>query len=243
MIKGYSNLMKFKVVILSVVCLAVTIAWPGWRAELRAQGGYGYGTDTGYGYGYGYDSTDTSTTTGTETSDTTTDPTVPTTTTTDTGTSTCSCTDTATDTGADGCDVTPCDPCRRTIPCGPDTGDDSAKQFEADIDVIPCVSPNVIKAGARGLVTVILKGSKDLDIRKVDTGSIAFAGAKPVKFFIKHVTCRCEKRDFKKDMILIFKRCDLALTTGDIEVTLTGKTLTGAQFTGKDSVKVVDCQK
>jgi hypothetical protein len=42
MINGYSSLMRIKVLLLSVLCLAVTLFWPGWRSELKAQGNYGY---------------------------------------------------------------------------------------------------------------------------------------------------------------------------------------------------------
>lgn len=45
MIRGCSHLIKYKIIGLAIICLAVTVLWPGWRADLRACDG-----DNGYGY-------------------------------------------------------------------------------------------------------------------------------------------------------------------------------------------------
>ena len=45
MIRGCSYLMRYKIIGLAIICLAVSVLWPGWRADLRACDG-----DSGYGY-------------------------------------------------------------------------------------------------------------------------------------------------------------------------------------------------
>jgi hypothetical protein len=110
------------------------------------------------------------------------------------------------------------------------------------MDVIPCVSPNVIRVGTKGHISVVIKGSKKLDVRTIDTGSILLGDAKPVKYFTADISCNLIK-DLRKDLVLIFNRCDLLLDAGMTEITLTGETLKGASITGTDSIKVIDCTK
>ena len=45
MIRGCSHLIKYKIIGLAIICLAVTVLWPGWRADLRASTDYGYNDD------------------------------------------------------------------------------------------------------------------------------------------------------------------------------------------------------
>jgi hypothetical protein len=177
-------------------------------------------------HGYSATETETATTTETETA-TTTETETTTTTETETATTTETDTETATDTATDTETAT-------------DTDNGADMDGSVDIDIIPCLSPNIVRTGTKGYVSVVIKGSETLDVRTIDTGSILFANAKPVKWYVHNISCNCSQIDFRKDLLLIFNRADLALDTNMTEITLTGETLSGEYFTGTDTVKVVN---
>jgi hypothetical protein len=50
-----SRIMTIMTLVVALACVALSIVWPQWRAELGAQS-YGYGC-AAFGYGYGYTAT------------------------------------------------------------------------------------------------------------------------------------------------------------------------------------------
>ncbi len=265
MIKHISKLLKFKVIILAVLCFSVAVAFPQWRSQLKTQGYYGY--EESGGFEENFDSEE-----GSE-FDVNTD-TVP-----GDADSGGFEEDFDSEEGGDfeeNTDIVPgdsggfeedfdseeggdfesttdsetdCTPDKNTgrkkccgLPCGP-AREPKLRDIEVDIDIVPCLIPNKIKIGSRGLVRVVIHGSKRLNVKTIDTGSILFAGAKPVRWHLKHVICSCGGKDLEKDMILVFRRCELNLDTTSTEAVLTGETLTGTTFTGTDTVEIFDCTR
>lgn len=108
-------------------------------------------------------------------------------------------------------------------------------ELEAVIDIKPGSDVNSINLKSKGVVPVAILTTDDFDALAVDSESIMFAGAYPVRWQIEDVD-----GDGDDDILLHFKTADMTdLSPGSIEAILTGSTLEGVPFSGLDSVNIV----
>ena len=103
-----------------------------------------------------------------------------------------------------------------------------------DIDIKPGSYPNPINLGSKGVVPVALLATDALDLRTLDPESVAFAGARAVRWTQEDVD-----GDGDLDMLFFFNTMDLGLTRASTRATLTGMTNAGVVFQGTDTVKIV----
>jgi hypothetical protein len=109
------------------------------------------------------------------------------------------------------------------------------------IDVKPGGSPNTIKLGSKGNVTVAILGSASFDAATVDPSTVTLEGASPAVNKKGKASVYTEDVNFDgfPDLVLQFKISDLQLTTQDAQVLLEGETFADEPFSGFDSVKVI----
>lgn len=106
--------------------------------------------------------------------------------------------------------------------------------FIVQIDIKPGVYPNSINLESKGVVPVAILSTADFDARTVDSTTVKFAGASPIKRKIVDVDY-----DGRLDMLLYFNIQDLNLDINSTEATLTGDTDDGKHIIGTDSLSVV----
>jgi len=104
------------------------------------------------------------------------------------------------------------------------------------IDIKPGSFPNPINLESKGNVPVAILSSPTFDAATVDRGTVEFAGAPglPIGGSPEDVN-----GDGLIDVVLHFETQDLDLQPDDTEACLTGKTLSGQEFKGCDSVNIV----
>jgi len=102
------------------------------------------------------------------------------------------------------------------------------------IDVKPGCNPNTINLMSKGVVPVALLSEGNFKAGDIDTGSVEFAGASPVRSTLCDVD-----GDGDMDMLFHFKTQDLDLNEESTEAELTFTTTGGEQITATDSVKIV----
>jgi len=108
-------------------------------------------------------------------------------------------------------------------------------ELEALIDIKPGSNINSINLKSKGLVPVAVLTTEDFDALSVDADSVIFAGAPAVRFRIEDVD-----GDGNGDMLLHFKTAHLReLKSGCTEAVLTGMTVDGTPFSGRDTVRIV----
>ena len=83
---------------------------------------------------------------------------------------------------------------------------------------------------------VAVISSPTFDASTIDPSTVKFAGAPALSIGggpedVNH--------DGRPDMVLLFETAALQLTTEDTQACLAGKTVTGVQFRGCDSVRVI----
>ncbi|MCX5885360.1 MAG: DUF1566 domain-containing protein [Proteobacteria bacterium] len=108
--------------------------------------------------------------------------------------------------------------------------------LNVDIDIKPGGFPNSINLKSKGNVPVAILSSPTFDASTVDRGTVEFAGAPALSIggWPEDVNS-----DGLMDLVLHFSTQSLNLTSGDTEACLTGKTLSGQEFKGCDSVNIV----
>ncbi len=104
------------------------------------------------------------------------------------------------------------------------------------IDIKPGSFPNSINLRSKGNVPVAILSSSTFDATTIDRDTVVFAGASPLPI---GQTPQDVNGDGLMDVVLHFKTQDLNLQLGDTEACLTGKTLSGQEFEGCDSVRIV----
>ena len=102
------------------------------------------------------------------------------------------------------------------------------------IDIKPGSYPNSINLKSKGVIPVGVLTTYAFEASMVDPNTVLFAGAKPVRWALEDIY-----RDGFIDMIFHFKTQELMLYKDSTEATLTGYTLDGFYFEGKDSVSIV----
>jgi hypothetical protein len=119
------------------------------------------------------------------------------------------------------------------ITTGPALND--AGTAEVLIDIKPGTDVNSINLKSRGVVPVAVLTTEDFDAVEIDSESVLFAGASPVRWQIEDVNS-----DGYNDILFHFKTEELTeLSTGSTEAVLTGATLSGTLFSGMDTVNII----
>jgi uncharacterized protein YjdB len=123
--------------------------------------------------------------------------------------------------------------------------------IEILIDVKPGSDENRINIHSRGVTPVAILTTSTFDARNVDPATVRFAGAAPVRGNRdgderehddgdRDTKLEDVDGDGDKDMVLHFRTRELNLKPGDVLAELTGRTVTGKPFVGRDRVLVVD---
>ena len=108
--------------------------------------------------------------------------------------------------------------------------------LNVNIDIKPGSFPNSINLKSKGNVPVAILSSPTFDATTVDRGTVVFAGAPALSI---GGSPEDVNGDGLLDLVLHFSTQSLNLKSGDTEACLTGKTLSGQEFEGCDSVKIV----
>jgi hypothetical protein len=108
--------------------------------------------------------------------------------------------------------------------------------LNVDIDIKPGGFPNSINLKSKGNVPVAILSSPTFDATTVDQGTVEFADAPALSI---GGSPEDVNSDGLLDLVLHFSTQSLNLKPGDTETCLTGKTLSGQEFEGCDSVSIV----
>lgn len=110
------------------------------------------------------------------------------------------------------------------------------------IDIKPGVYPNTINLGANSSVPVAILKTTDFDPSTINLDAVSFAGASPLRNKRNAILNKITdvNSDGNMDLILYFSLSTLSeLNNSSALATLTGRTITGMDFTGTDSVQIV----
>lgn len=107
---------------------------------------------------------------------------------------------------------------------------------EVKIDIKPGGYPNTINLKSKGKVAVGILSSETFDATSIDKSTVIFAGASVLTNGDRPQDLN---GDGLLDVVLHFNTQDLTLKPGDIEACLTGRTFSGQEFKGCDSVNIV----
>ena len=108
--------------------------------------------------------------------------------------------------------------------------------IEVTIDIKPGSFPNSINPNSTGVIPVAILTTDDFDAATVDAETVRFG---PAEAAAVHYALEDVDNDGDIDMILHFNTQDTGISPGDIEATLTGKTIDGTDIMGTDSVRTV----
>ena len=109
------------------------------------------------------------------------------------------------------------------------------------IDILPGISPNVIKLSGKGLtVTVGLLSTPTFDARTATTSSLCFgdegAPAQRDCTLAKPAVVKDLDRDGDLDLSLVFDTAQTGIDAGDTQACLTGRVTSGRTITGCDAI-------
>ena len=110
---------------------------------------------------------------------------------------------------------------------------------QVSIDVWPFLPVNPVNP-SRGLVPVALFGDASFDVATITPGSIRFGAAGTEAAPVLSVRFDLNG-DGRLDQLFVFRARDTAIACGATNATLTGRTTTGASFSGSDSIKTIGC--
>ena len=102
------------------------------------------------------------------------------------------------------------------------------------IDIKPGGNPNTINLKSKGVIPVAVLSNETFDASTIDTDTVEFAGAAPVRWALKDVD-----DDGDNDLLFHFNKQDLNLDENSTEATLTGETTDGNTIEGTDEVRVI----
>jgi hypothetical protein len=108
--------------------------------------------------------------------------------------------------------------------------------LEVLIDIKPGSFPNSINLRSKGNVPVAILSNRTFDATTVDRSTVVFAGAPPLPI---GGTPEDVNGDGLLDVVLHFSIQRLNLQPGDTKACLTGKTVSGQDFKGWDSIHIV----
>ena len=140
-----------------------------------------------------------------------------------------------------------------TLPCSA-----ASTELEVAVDIEPRSCPNQLYVKSRGVVKVAILGSEDFDVMSVDPRSVQIDGVSPFNWKLKDAAtpydtdsmqgdcrdCTRKGRDGFLDLVLMFKRKDIAKVIGPatdescLVLTLTGQTFEGKDILGDDVVHI-----
>jgi len=104
------------------------------------------------------------------------------------------------------------------------------------IDIKPNSFPNSINLKSEGSVPVAILSNSTFDATTIDRSTVLFTGSSPLPI---GKTSEDVNRDGLLDVVLHFSTQNLNLQPGDTGACLTGKTLSGQDFEGCDSIRIV----
>jgi hypothetical protein len=140
-----------------------------------------------------------------------------------------------------------------TLPCSA-----ASSELEVAVDIEPRSCPNRLHVKSRGVVKVAILGSKDFNVMSVDPRSVQIEGVSPFNWKLKDAAtpfdtdtmqgdcsdCTRKGRDGFLDLVLMFKRKDIARAIGPVKngdclvLTLSGLTFEGKDIIGDDVVRI-----
>jgi hypothetical protein len=106
--------------------------------------------------------------------------------------------------------------------------------LDVTIAIEPGKLPNSINLRSQGVIPVAVLTDDSFDTALVRSNSVAFAGALP----LRSATADVDK-DGDVDLVLHFAMQETSISAGDTEACLQGKTVSGDQFEGCDSIRTV----
>lgn len=109
-------------------------------------------------------------------------------------------------------------------------------QVKVNIDIKPGSFPNSINLKSKGNIPVAILSDATFDATTVDPSTVVFASAFPLPI---GGSPEDVNGDGKLDIVLHFDTQALNLKPGDTAAMLTGRTLSGQEFTGGNSVRIV----
>ena len=117
--------------------------------------------------------------------------------------------------------------------------EDNGDGHQVAIDFKTNDQHNVFNPRSMGRVWVAILSDSDFDAQQVDPGTVALGrgGAAPDRYVVGD-----RNRDRLLDLVLRFRTPEIGIQCSDAEVTLTGKTYTGEDIYGTDSIKIVGCK-
>ncbi len=119
---------------------------------------------------------------------------------------------------------------------GTDTLQVEVNKLQIKIDIKPGSDTNSINPDSNGVIPVAILTDDGFDSSTVDVSTVRFgpAEAAPVHHAMEDVD-----HDGDADMILHFRTQEVSLDEQDTEAILTGQTIDGIYFIGKDAVRIV----
>lgn len=132
----------------------------------------------------------------------------------------------------------------------------AAQGFSVNVDIKPRSCPNPCNVNSKGVVTVAILGTPNFDVMTVDPTTVELEEVTPVRWNCEDVStpantgdpykCTTEGPDGFMDLVFKFKTQDIVealdgdVSDGDmIFLDLTGMTLDGRYFAGKDWVVII----
>ncbi len=107
-----------------------------------------------------------------------------------------------------------------------------------EIDIKPGSWPNSINLKSKGLIPVAILTTASFDATQVDSDTVRFAGAAPVRWALEDVD-----GDGDIDLVLHFRTRETDIAPGDTEACLTGQTYDGIFIEGCDSIRLVPASR
>jgi hypothetical protein len=128
-----------------------------------------------------------------------------------------------------------------------------------EIDIKPNSCPNALNIDPKGILTVAILGTADLDITSIDLASVRLEGVAPIRSSINDVAtpvvdpqpceCNSEGEDGYDDLILKFRASEVVDVLpevqlgGEVKLTLTGSLNDETPIEGKDCIVFVGKEK
>jgi hypothetical protein len=131
-------------------------------------------------------------------------------------------------------DPVPPDPAPDPDPAPSPDPPGSGGPISVTINIRPGSSGNEINLNSQGIVRVAILNTPDFDVKQVDRKTVLFAEAQPV--YSRFVDAN---GDGQRELLFVFPTRALKLTAESTEGVLTGMTLDGKSFEGKDAVRMV----
>jgi hypothetical protein len=134
----------------------------------------------------------------------------------------------------------------------------SPSSWAVEIDIKPNSCPNSLNRDPKGVLTVAVHDTPDLDITTIDTASVRLEGVAPIRISVKDIVtpvfvldpqfvceCNSDGADGYDDLILKFNASDVRDVLGEvqhgdvIELILAGNLIDGTLIEGKDCIVFV----